>query len=181
MAPIPETTSGRLKAHYTGPFGTHTMTFHQVTGSENGIFIENLKDVITTMTAAQWAGTEWFRAEYAPAASNIFSEVDDWEPIVSATGVNPEAYSAPSTFLQFGGRAPDSGRRAKLYLFETRAGYQPDMRYQSGDAGYVSDIVTILRANASFIGNIEGASISWYSYANIGQNDYLTRRARRSG
>jgi hypothetical protein len=54
------------------------------------------------------------------------------------------------------------------------------MRFSVGENADVLAIVEAIEAGAATIGAIDGSPIGVYQYANVGQNDYLTHRARRT-
>lgn len=179
MAPVDPTTTQRLKVQYIGPFGTHTMLFHAQTGITVGEFVGDVADFIDVAKNIQYDGTVWGSAEYAAAGSAIFLPYAAWVPFTSASGADPDDDSAPSTFLQFGGRTSGTGVRVKLYLFEVAAQTRNDMRYDPGESALVDAIVAELQSVDNNIGAIDGGTPAWKSYVNVGENDFLTHRARR--
>ena len=175
MAPTPPNTVMRLKAHYQGPLGSHTMLFHAPTMTPSE-FAAAVRFVIQDLTALQWNGTTWDRAEVALAGNNFFFPID-WTPITVASVLNPQANDTVGEYLEFGGRSV-TGKRVKLYLFESILGITPDMRYLVTENEGVNYLVTTLNAQVDLTA-IDGSSVSWYNYANYGINDYWTKRARR--
>jgi len=180
MAPTDPNTTARLKVHYHGPFGAHTMLFHAQTGEGDATFRTDVLNVILAMSGACWNGTTFDRAEFAAAGSSIFSEDPGWSVVTRTSATNPAASDAPSHFAQFGGRSPTTGKRAKWYLFEDTLRDTSDMRFSVGENADVLAIVEAIEAGAATIGAIDGSPIGVYQYANVGQNDYLTHRARRT-
>lgn len=180
MTPIPPNTATRLKVFYHGPFGSHTMLFHKAAGATDAAFVSGVRAVLTEMADCMWNGATFDRAELASAGSNVFGPYTPWAPIASATGADPTTYDSPSTFIMWGGRAADSGVRVKLYLFEVREHPVHNMRYEYGELGRIDQVTDALDLNSEVIGTIEGSGAVWYTYANVGENDYLTHRARRS-
>jgi hypothetical protein len=156
------------------------MLFHAQTGEGDATFRTDVLNVILAMSGACWNGTTFDRAEFAAAGSSIFSEDPGWSVVTRTSSTNPGAGDAPSHFAQFGGRSPSTGKRAKWYLFEDALGDTADMRFSVGESADVSDIVDAIEAGAATIGAIDGTPIGVYQYANVGQNDYLTHRARRT-
>src|SRR3569623_185473 len=180
MAPINPTTTMRIRAHYVGPLGSHTMLFHAQDGIDRAEFIGDVQDAIDQMVARQYGTTSWNTAEFADAGESLFFPMDEWTPIASASGISPGTGSPPSAFLQFGGRTTGFGVRVKLYLFETYLAPTQNMRYTAGEAAVVDSVITELRSVDNNIGAINGGAVVWYTYANTGQNDYLTHKARRT-
>ena len=180
MTPTPPNTVARLKVHYHGPFGIHTMLFHARTGMGDIDFGTAVHNIVIAMVGATWNGTVFDRAEFAAAGSNIFVPDPSWAPVARLSATNPPATAAPSHFAHFGGRSPTTGKRAKWYLFEDTLGDTADMRLSSAENADVSAIVSAIIAANEQVGAIDGSAITPYAYANVGQNDYITHKARRS-
>jgi len=180
MPPVDPTTTMRIKAQYSGPLGTHKMLFHAQDGIDRAEFLGDVQDFVDLAAALQYDGTVWDSAEFADAGSALFFPMPEWAPITSTSGIDPAVASSPSTFLQWGGRTTGAGVRVKLYLFETYAGPTQNMKYLPGLSAAVDAVTTELQSEDNNIGAIDGGVVIWYSYANVGQNDYLTHRARRS-
>jgi len=178
MAPVDPTTTNRLRVHYTGPFGEHTMLFHGLLETSQAALRSAVAAVVSDMIGAQWDGTTWDTAEYAEAGSNLFFPDAVWDAITADNANNPTASSAPSAFLQFGGRGSEDGRRVKWYLFEVVTQGYNTMRIASSVTTTISNITNQLGTEVNSIGNIAGQPVNIYQYANVGQNDYLTRKAR---
>ena len=179
MAPIDPLTTNRYKVSYTGPFGTHTMLFHGINSSTQSELRDSVAEVINDMSGMTWNGTTFNKAEYALDGSPLFFDDPDWTTITRTSATNPTATDAPSHFVQFGGRTLIGGVRVKLYLFETTLRDNEDMRYSVADDADVALIVDDLNDPSTSIAAINGNRATWYGYANVGQNDYLTHKARR--
>ena len=72
MAPVPPNTAKRIRAHYVGPFGTHSMLFHATTGLADADFIGDVVDALDQMVNCQYNGTTWDTAEIAQPGSALF-------------------------------------------------------------------------------------------------------------
>jgi hypothetical protein len=179
MAAVDPTTTVRVRAHYSGPLGNHTMLFHGQGGSPAADVIANVREVISLMTVLQYQDTVWDTAEVAEAGVNLFFPVVGWVAIVTTSTNDPDANSDPAKFLEFGGRDNSSGTRKKLYLFETYATTKSDMRWNAGEAAPIDDVIDALTAAPDCGANVAGRTVIWYTYANVGSNDYLVHRARR--
>lgn len=180
MAPVDPTTTKRIRAHYTGPFGSHTMLFHATTGLSDADFLGDVQDVVELLANIQYDGTVWDTAESAAAGSALFFPLATWTPITSGSAIGTTGHIGASTFIQFGGRTLTSGVRTKLYLFETYLPASDNMKYTPGENAGVDAVITELQSADSNLGAIDGDIVGWYSYANGGQNDFITHRARRS-
>lgn len=176
MAPVDPLTTDRLKVHYTGPFGEHTMTFHKVTAATSGDFIDDVRTVLTKLAALLWATGKFLDAAYALAGSPIFTPLS-WVPINSTGSVTPDEAGDPARFLQFGGRSV-TGVRTALYLFETPAGMKSDMRYDPGEFSAIDEVIAALIAASDTIGVADGTPAFWKNYANVNDNDFLVHKAR---
>lgn len=179
MAPVNPTTTIRIRAHYNGPMGDHTMLFHGVTGTA----LIDLQAAVAAFASLagdlQYQGTSWTTAEFALAGSAIFLPVPGWVAINDSSTNAANVNSSPSRFLNWVGRDATVGTRVKLYLFEIYATAKQDMRWNAGEAAPIDAITDFLNDEASVIGNIAGRVPVWNDYANVGENDYLTHRARR--
>jgi hypothetical protein len=154
------------------------MLFHRVLAADNPTFIANVHDICEAMVALLWTDSEFTGADLAAAGSTIFLPVS-WDVITQEGGSAPDVNSSPSAFLNWGGR-DSNGRRVKLYLFEVSAPPRQDMRFNDGESALVDAVTDALNGEGSTIATISGLSPIWYTYANVGQNDFLTHRARRS-
>lgn len=179
MPPVPPNTTKRIRAHYTGPFDSHTMLFHATTGLSDSDFIGDVKDIIDQMSNLQYNGTTWDTAEIAQPGSALFFPITPWDAITSGSGFNPTVGSGPSTFVQFGGRGLNGGVRVKLYLFETYLLPTHNMRYIPAENAAVDAVIAELVSADNNVGTISGDVVGWYNYANSGQNDFITHRARK--
>ena len=179
MAPLPVNGTDRLKCTYSGPFGTHTMVFRAPDGETHAGLLADVQALVPFLAACQYDGTVWGTAEYSASGSDIFLPEVDWIAITSDSGVNPAGTNGPSAFLEFGGRSA-GGRRVKFYLFETFFSPNDKMKIEQGQSTLVDDVVGQLNDDGSEICAIDGLVTTYYTYANVGQNDYITHRARRS-
>jgi len=178
MAEVDPTTTCRLRLHYNGPFGEHTMLFHGRTGVSESALSGAVFNVVSTFAPLMFSDVVFTSAEFAAAGSPLFFN-SLWTTVNSTGPEDPTINSSPSTFMQFGGRGDSDGVRVKLYLFETGFQYRADMRYNAGENADLDDAIAQLQTQDSVIGNIAGNRVIWYNYVNVGQNDYLTHKARR--
>jgi hypothetical protein len=181
MAPVNPLTTYRYKVTYAGPGGTHTALFH---GELDGGSIADLRgdvaDYVDQAKQMQWSGTVWASAQFAVPGDAFFTDDPDWAPITAATAASYTTSSNPSMFLNFVGREISGPVRVKLYLFETFLVGDNQMRFQVGDVAGIDAIITELNSVDNQICSIAGNLVTWKTYANLGSNDYLTHRARRS-
>jgi len=179
MAPADPTTTRRFKCWYTGPYGEHVMLFHAISGASVGDFYAGVQEIITLMSEMQYDGVSWDHAEIAAPGSNLFFPYTGWTTITADSVYSPAANDSPSAFLNFCGRSQTDGRRVKLYLFEMGLAPTNNMRLLSSENGGVAAVVIALNDETSVIGTITGSIPVWGEYANTGQNDYLTHKARQ--
>lgn len=180
MAPTDPTTALRMKVHYSGIFGAHVMLFHGQTGVALAALAASVANIINQMKDACWDQTRFDVAEYSNPGSNIFLPYAPWTPVQSASTFAPQLGDAPSAFVQFGGRSTSTGKRAKWYLFNSRIPDNFKMRVPLGSVGAVDGVIAALDNESGVIGAIDGSELGIYKYANVGQNDYLTHKARRT-
>jgi hypothetical protein len=179
MAALPLNTTARLKVQYTGPYGSHTMVFRAPEGESEGGLVDDAHALAVLMAECQYDNVVWGPAEFAEAGSDLFFPEAGWVTVNGESGIAPGTSDAPSTFLNFGGRSA-GGRRVKLYLFETFFDETADMKYDAGESALLDAVVAQLNDPLSEICAIDGLVTTWYTYVNVGQNDYITHRARRS-
>lgn len=177
MAPADPTATMRLKVKYNGPFGTHTLLLHAKDGVSSTTFIADAIALLNQLAKLLYSTAAFTDALLALAGSDIFNAIT-FSGIASTGPTVPDINSSPSTFIQFGGRSTD-GKRVKLYLFESGFLPRADMRYQAGENADLDDTVALLNDPSSSIATITGENPIWYNYVNVGQNDYLTHKARR--
>lgn len=179
MAPIPPTTAGRLRVHYTTAWRNHSMLFHfqgGVTGPEAAAAVD---PVLEAMAATLFNCPGFVSAEWYPAGSHISvgQPLTTLRPGGSGT---PPVTASPSNFIQFGGRALD-GTRVKYYLFGSVFTQKANMRQNYGDNALCDDIIDAINnasGTAHKLGTISAAQFNTYLYANLGQNDYITHKVR---
>jgi hypothetical protein len=124
--------------------------------------------------------TSWVGADYFPDGNNASQPVSGWVPIVNTTSSAPSADAAPSQFYNLVGRGSTTARRVKYYIFETAFEPNVAMRYTTAQSPSVEDLVDYLNSVASLETTIAEDKPFWKPYANVGQNDFLTHRARRT-
>ena len=179
MAAVNPLTTWRMKVQYAGPFGRHTMLFHgQIEDTSVDNLVGDVQDFIDQAVALQWQGTTWDVAEVAAPTVAFFTPLIDWTPINSTSGIDGTTDHAPSAFVQFGGRSITSGVRVKLYLFETFVQPDANMRKGATELTAVGNVITELNSSDNEICAVDGSLVIWKNYANLGQNDHLTHKAR---
>lgn len=178
MPVTPDYTTYTLKCPYAGPRGTHVMTFYGVTGVDPYDVITAVRRVITAMVPMQYDGTVWGSpTQYYPNAT-FGTIAPGWSPIESTNGVLPLAGDPTGKYLNFVGRSGATGVRGRLYMYNSIADLRTDMRWDSGENQFINDIWETLNQNAGLIGFKDGTEGTWKTYANVGVNDYWTRRDR---
>jgi hypothetical protein len=156
------------------------MLFHFQAGTTSDDALTTITSVVDAMANAQWDGTSWDQMEFAVGGSDIFAPVG-WAAVTADTGFNPTGDSPPSNYVNFLGRSPTTGVRARWFLFENPLAGDNQMRYTRGEKTQVDDVVdALVTAALDNLGAIDGTGITIKLYANLGQNDHLTKRARRS-
>lgn len=177
MAPLADNLTLRLKVKYTGPFNAHDMLFRAPAVVTVAGLVSAAQLLIAKFIETQWTGTTWTDPQVSAVGSNLFFPVAGWTPITAGGAINPSASSSPGKFLEFGGRS-SGGRRVKYYLFETFFGDIQDMRYNRGDATETDDILDALQSGSNFCTALDGLATTYYDYANVKDNDFLTHKAR---
>lgn len=180
MTPTPPNTAKRIKAWYTGPFGEHVMLFHARTGTSDEDFVTSVAAVVDKLIELQYDNTTWDRIELAQPGSPLFFPYGSWTPIIADNAAGVASTSDPSRYLNFAGRGGTDGVRARLFLFETYITGDQQMRLQAAENVNVEGVVNELNDETSRIGTISGSIPVWKEYANIGSNDFLTKKARNT-
>jgi len=179
MAPADPNAQIRLRVSYLGPFNRHNMLFHSVGASSLVDLRTGVQAIITAMASCVWETVAFDRAEVADAGSPFFFPDAGWTSILSTTADNPSITNSPAQFVQWGGRAPFDGRRAKWYLFESIFGNNNSMRLAEFVNPAVDAVTNALQDNGDVVGTITGSQYVVYRYANLGQNDHITHEARQ--
>jgi hypothetical protein len=179
MPPTPPNTASRIRVHYSGFYGAHTMLFHGLLGIERANFLGDVQDIVTQMTGLQYNTTVWNAAEYAAEGSPLFFPMPEWTVITAANANGTTASDDPGKFMQFGGRDAFAGVRKKLYVFEMALPTRNDMRWNPGEHAAVDAVITELQSVDNENANIAGRIVIWNEYANVGSNDFLVHKARQ--
>jgi len=180
MPVTPPQTSARLKIHYNGPYGDHVMLIRGGTDTSESTMVEMAMDLVGVMKVLNYNTVVYGSVEYAPAGQTFFNEVTGWTPVTAGGASGPASSDVPSRFLNFCGRSPSTGKRTKIYLFETYVNGDNSMRLSIAESVPISNVVDVLNDSANFFCAVDGTPCNWKAYANAGQNDYLTHRARRT-
>lgn len=179
MALYDPNASARLRCPYQGPYGTHTMLLRgALTGIESDL-VNSLLALLPEFANWQYDGTVWTNPEFAAPGSHFYTPVDGWTDYTVDNAIGTSATDAPSAFLNMCGRSPSTGRRTKLYLFEQPLTGRNNMRILSGDNANVASLIDTLNGIDVQLDAIDGTPVTWKGYVNVGQNDYLTHKARR--
>jgi hypothetical protein len=154
------------------------MLFHGGTEDTAASLRAVVEPVIEAMSGACWNTTSFHTGEFAEAGSPFFFPDAGWTTITRTSATNPGAEDSPSQFLQWGGRSSNDGTRVKLYLFEQVYKGSADMRFSYAENADVAAVLDVLNAFENTVSTISGAIPTWYNYANLGQNDYITHKSR---
>jgi len=180
MTPTPPTTAPRLWADYTGNGRSHTMLFHFNAGTTSGAAVTAITPVLNAMAGAWWTGVAWSALRWAPAGSTVSTNLT-LPTLTAGTGGTPGTTWSPSGFVQWGARN-SNGKRAKFYLFETQFTGNAGMRSPAGNNAVIDAItaafVAAMETSPGPLACIDSISGVFYTYANLGQNDYWTHAVR---
>jgi len=177
MAETPIDTTNRLKVFYSGPYGNHSLLFHGRTGTSESALVSSVRNVIDLFAVLMYDTVVFDSAQYAAAGSTLFFPTA-WASIDSTGTTVPDINRSPGLFIQFGARGNPDGIRTKLYLFESGFLPRADMRYEAGENADLDAAIAELQSQDDVIGNIAGGGVIWYNYTNVGENDFITHRAR---
>lgn len=174
---MPIYAADRLTAYYTGPLGAHRMHFWKTSVATPTTFIAAVRAVVNNFRFLQYGGTDWTHADYQAAGDN-FSVPVAWTTISSTSPGVPDDADTVGEYLNFVGRSLTTGKRVRLFLFETLFGPGREMRLPPGSNTDIDNAVDQLDNVSPSVGAIDGAPVVWKTYTNLGINDYWVRRAR---
>lgn len=156
------------------------MNFHGVTGATEESLVLAVRAVLTLMLNMNYRNTSYERAEYAPAGQNFMLPIS-WVPITTTTGADAGDDRTIGDSISFVGRSLTTGKRVRIFLYNTAFTIRKDMRIQRAEDTNVAAVCDELNSQNDVIGVIDGSRPNWYEYANFGVNDYWTRIARSTG
>lgn len=183
MAALAPESTARLRVHYTGPRGAHTIEFRG--GPETGAqaMVTDVRQFLSTISPNFWNGTAFGSADYAGQLSTIFNPVPWGAPIVVANQNAPTANDAYGVYARAEGRSPD-GRRVSWTFFNIveSAFESANNRITPGEGGQLEPFITALQAlaDAHHAVTISSQIPIVKDYLNTGINAHVKKVSRRT-
>src|SRR4029453_43134 len=160
--------------HATYRFGNTPTAYVSGMGDE----VADLLNALTNVRFISWHAVD---AEYAQAGSDIFlpvtlPSIDDGVVNLTGTGLVP-------LYLDFQGKST-LGNRASTYLFGVNfspdvagSGDETNYRIEEGEETTVDNGLAVLDG-VTFMTAIDGSTVFWHRYANVGVHAHYQRKAR---
>ncbi len=175
MAPLPSNNTGVLFLDYSVGGEDHTVQFRYPPGGSlidlkdvADQFLSALGDAIMTITITG--------ARHRAEGENITLPTA-WTG-ASTYGTGSATHDQSAWYVDFVGRSA-GGRKVRIAIFgaasfEDNIGH--DYRLPATDQ--IADALTVLNDNGDILTGIDGETVVWYSYANVGVNAYWRNRIR---
>lgn len=175
--------TNRYRLSYSSQGQVHKMAFRYggITPTPPGPAVAtSVLAFLNALTAQRHADWSILGADAQQAAASFFAPAPT--PGDPDTGTGLAVAGAKPAYISFQGLSV-LGNRASIVIFgvdidpiQDAPTTQSDYRVTATEAPWVANAVTALQA-APFCA-IDGASITWYLYANVGLNAYYQRKAR---
>ncbi len=178
MAPLPYTNTARLLIEYTCLGQEHVAQLRLVSGSLSGDAVSVYNTFAPFIAAFLPDEDAVTGARFAVSGSNLTFPL----LVTPETGGQTGAFDPENRpeFISFTGRG-GNGRRTRFTLF-TPVGDPDTGGYRDNNpSGIAATLLDALEANTPPICAIDGTSVVWNTYHNIGYNSYYQRKLRRSG
>lgn len=184
MADYAPNATARLRLKYRGGLRNHAMTlrFNSSTPEVPAALITQINGMLGALSGALALDWRITSGEVAAQDSDVFIPVD-----VSAITVAPAGAAATlglsPHFLSFQGKSM-SGNRASIYIFgitidpSSSVGVFQDYRITPGDEPTIGTALTALLPVSGGIVAIDGTSVFWNQYVNLGVHGHYQRKAR---
>jgi hypothetical protein len=177
MAPLADNLTDRYKLDYEGDFGRHVTLFRFAPGTDPGTARQEITDFINAIRGLYHTSHVFNTLDFSAAGSRLFFPAA-WTLIAGSGTVLPGAEFFPR-YISFIGRT-SLGRRVRLTLFGANVGTTLDYRITGNESAPVAAGWNQLQAVTTVQVGIDGAPITWYSFANVGFNAYYQRKQRRT-
>jgi hypothetical protein len=175
MAPLPESSTERVKYTYQNSINSHSITFRVVSGTP----ISDVDDIMQALMTNIGIGcieSTITAVEKAVLGSNIFNPVSGSVLLGDSFGSGSGNVNSDARSIGFVGRGSD-GRRSRLFLF----GYgsdDPNFRILPSENPNVGTMVSVLNDVAVPLLTIGGTAPLFHNYANVKPNDHWVKKGR---
>lgn len=175
MAPLPESSTERVKYIYQNAINQHSVTWRVVSGTPTADVDDLMQAMLTNIGIGCLASTIT-GVERALIGSNIFNPVADSSLLGDAFGSEVGNQIADAQFISFVGRGSD-GRRARLYLYGWKVA-DFNFRLLPSENPNVGTFVAALNTVSAPLLTIGGTAPIWHNYANVKTSDHWVKVAR---
>lgn len=177
--------TARYRIKYNDGSANHTQTWRYPgvgDGPELGAVSAAVLNYYTAMADGLWDDFAFLSVSYCLKDADIFIPlaVGGFTGTVSPTGVRKKFHKA--NMLSFIGRT-NAGHRVIFYQYGFfhavgENSQLDDFRiFRSEEPLIDNAIAALVAAGADLVGN-DGQPVNWYSYANVGENDYWKGKVR---
>lgn len=175
MAPLPESSTKRVKYTYANAYHSHSITLRAVSTGSIADVDAIVSSLLTNIGIGCIASTIT-SVETALLGSNIFNPEPASTLVGTSFGSGSGDLSTDANGIGFVGRGSD-GRRARIFLFGWKNG-DSNFRQLPSENPNVATFVNVLNALPNALLTIGGTAPTWHLYANIKFNDHWVKRAR---
>lgn len=175
MAPLPSSTTARLKVTYANVIASHVVVIRCPTFADLGDAADLFTAVVTGL-GSQVAFSDVTQVQAADVGSDLFFDVAGSSLLGDTFGSGPASEETNARFVQFSGRSI-GGRRTKLYIFGWK-GAMDDYRLTGAEDAAVLAAVTALNAAENAGVAIDGLTTVYNNYANLKAHDHWVHKAR---
>lgn len=175
MAPLPETSTERVKYIYSNSVNQHSVIFRVVSGTPTAD-IDTIMQSLLSNLGINCMQSVVLGCERAPLGSSIFNPVGDSALVGDSFGSGLGNPVQDAESISFTGRGSD-GRRARIFLF----GYgsnDTNFRITSAESPGVAAFVTTINTVSAPLLTIGGTAPIFHEYGNINFNDHWIKQAR---
>jgi hypothetical protein len=175
MAPLPESSTERVKYTYQNSINEHSITFRVVSGTPIAD-VDAIMDSLIGNIGIQCIASTITAVERALLGSNIFNPVSGSGLLGTTFGSGSGNVNSDARAIGFVGRGSD-GRRSRLFLF----GYgvdDPNFRILPSENPNVATVVNVLNTVSAPLLTIGGTAPVFHNYANVKPNDHWVKKGR---
>lgn len=181
MAPLPDNNTGVIFVHYTAQGHTHTTQVRYPEAANPGAdVIEDLDQLLTLLGPVMPTDFTFISWEWRAAGTNFTVPLAGTPTELSGV-LTPVASYAPAYF-NFIGRS-SGGRRVRLGIMgagwapiPSTLSYAEDYRVDGSENADMQAIIDWL--NQANFRAIDGLTVTWKPYVNVGYNAYWQRAVR---
>jgi len=181
MADLPQNNTNRLFVDYTTGRVQHTFTVRYESPATAFDARDAAETFLTSLSGILNGAWTTIGTRVSLAGSNISLPGPEIN-VVGDGGAGPLDAGLEPRFFSYSGRSIGEGKQLQLPIYGIVGNQEPDYRMELTDSASLNSAWEDLEAFS--IGNvfiaIDGASVIWKKYINVGFNAYWQRQRRRS-